>query len=685
MAPVEPPASCPSPCCEVYDTTTTQIDPIGPNLPTFSTGCYVEVVTGYDRDLLADWLSPYDDEQDVDFPDGDYRDGDLWSRVRITLPDRPKSTDFPDSIRHHKSATGKLAVRVLEDQNEAENDGFMLYANHSNDIDLHANDAVSLTTPMIVIEDNEEQTVTVKRGRSSGPTTVYENAEEVEFTIEAMPHRRDLPLDVRLDMVDLHGVTVSSAMISVSDTSLTLNAGTADDRGQNPANNRANVTVHLPASDGNRMDDEYELKASVNDDSLASGGFDVVPVGSHQITVLDIHRLPLLAVEPNMDSVAEGEEIELKLTLDRNPPETIAIDPETRRYTSEAVDVMLTMGAGTTAGMGDYQLPATVEFPEHNGRRPWTQSMMVKVMALEDDVLDDGEMLVIDAMLAGKETRHGADKETVAGVTELTISDKTMELVWAKTQAEVEAAVYAAKEAGMGSDMMFTHGEMIEIMGSALFNAAPNVTLSYSVMSSDEQVASTMVSGGMVSVMAEAMGMADITITAHASMPSGVKIADQTDPREASIMFPVEVGVEALTLTLTGPEDMNVVEGGRGAMLTVTANRAVTEAVTVNLMRDRAMSSAGDDDFTADPIVIRAGQMSGTTMVMAVEDGMMENADNMAEELALYGMAEDMAAEVTGEVKLYLWDAAVPALPIIAQLLLAAFLAVGGYRRYLRR
>ena len=41
MAPVEPPASCPSPCCEVYDTTTTQIDPIGPNLPTFSTGCYV--------------------------------------------------------------------------------------------------------------------------------------------------------------------------------------------------------------------------------------------------------------------------------------------------------------------------------------------------------------------------------------------------------------------------------------------------------------------------------------------------------------------------------------------------------------------------------------------------------------------------------------------------------------------
>ena len=39
----------------------------------------------------------------------------------------------------------------------------------------------------------------------------------------------------------------------------------------------------------------------------------------------------------------------------------------------------------------------------------------------------------------------------------------------------------------------------------------------------------------------------------------------------------------------------------------------------------------------------------------------------------------------TNSVSFYLWDAAVPALPVIAQLLLAAFLAIGGYRRYLRR
>ena len=39
----------------------------------------------------------------------------------------------------------------------------------------------------------------------------------------------------------------------------------------------------------------------------------------------------------------------------------------------------------------------------------------------------------------------------------------------------------------------------------------------------------------------------------------------------------------------------------------------------------------------------------------------------------------------TGMLTLTIWDAAVPALPVAAQLLLAALLAVGGCRRYLRR
>ena len=62
---------------------------------------------------------------------------------------------------------------------------------------------------------------------------------------------------------------------------------------------------------------------------------------------------------------------------------------------------------------------------------------------------------------------------------------------------------------------------------------------------------------------------------------------------------------------------------------------------------------------------------------------MMENEGNMAEMLTLEGRVGAM--KTTNSLMFYLWDAAVPALPIIAQFLLAALMAVGGYRRYRRR
>ena len=119
-------------------------------------------------------------------------------------------------------------------------------------------------------------------------------------------------------------------------------------------------------------------------------------------------------------------------------------------------------------------------------------------------------------------------------------------------------------------------------------------------MSSNSDVASADIDTVTVTVMAEAGGMADITITAMASLPSGLTINPQTDPREASITFPVEVDIEALVLELVGPTDMNLVEGGSNhangtagrATVTVQANRPVTREVTVTLLADRAMRAS---------------------------------------------------------------------------------------------
>ena len=155
----------------------------------------------------------------------------------------------------------------------------------------------------------------------------------------------------------------------------------------------------------------------------------------------------------------------------------------------------------------------------------------------------------------------------------------------------------------------------------------------------------------------------------------------------------IEGGAAVLTLNVTendseisytlSAEDMNAVEGMEYE-ITAEASSAVPMDTTVEIMRDRAASTADDDDYTVEDITIMAGETMGTTMLMVTEDNMPDGGtdDNMSESLVLFGMVGNMQ---TNDVKFYLWDAAVPALPVIAQLVLAAFLAIGGYRRYLRR
>ena len=300
------------------------------------------------------------------------------------------------------------------------------------------------------------------------------------------------------------------------------------------------------------------------------------------------------------------------------------------------------------------------------------------VTAMEDDEDYEDETLTVVATGAGNATLT----IMVTDNDEAPAPPEPTNAITAKSSDDIYPLLMAAGLAG--DDAMFHPGMMAELDASMMFDVMEGYSASYSAESDAMNVASTSTSGSMVTVTAGEAGMANVVITGTATMASGVKTG-QPATNVATVTFPVNVMAADLVLTLSGPDDMNIVEGGMGGMVTVTANRAVSEDMTVMIMRDRAASSAGDDDYTLDPemITIKADEMMGSAMVMAVEDEMMENVDNMPEELVLYAMAGDM--EVMGTAKLYIWDAAVPALPIIAQLLLAFFLAIGGYRRYLRR
>ena len=507
-------------------------------------------------------------------------------------------------------------------------------------------DGASMKSKVITIDDTEEQ-----KYELSLPTgakgAIKEGAAAVKLTLEAIPAKTfNIAVLLELDPND--------------PSKYTLGGPTRDLFGISPFE-----TTIAAKADGDRVDDTITVTAYTEREG---------ELASLDITVTDANALPRVkativddkgkAEDPQPESVMEGETVKVMLT---------AIDKDDKAMKA-AEKLTITLMPTGSADAQDYRLSSqSIEIPKDK-----ESSAAVDLMITEDQDIGE-ETLTFDAAVAG-EAKNGTDKKSVAGVLSLMIMDGTQKLVWANSQEEVEAAVYAAKEAGAGDDMTFTAGEMIEVMGALLFSSAEGVSVSYTASSSMSDVAMASVSGGTVMVTAMAEGMADITITAHGSMSSGVKRLDQNDPGMASIMFMVEVGLEALSITLKGPDNMDLVEG-MSAEVTATANRAVTADTKVMLMRDRAMSSAGDDDYMADPITITAGEMTGSTMVMAIEDNMMED----MEELVLYGMTEGMAGEVTGEVHLHLWDAAVPALPVIAQLLLAAFLAVGGYRRYRRR
>ena len=97
--------------------------------------------------------------------------------------------------------------------------------------------------------------------------------------------------------------------------------------------------------------------------------------------------------------------------------------------------------------------------------------------------------------------------------------------------------------------------------------------------------------------------------------------------------------------------------------------------------RDRAASDADEDDFILEPasIVIKAGAREGTASLKVVDDGLDERSEALVIEATAAG------GDDVGSLAFTLWDASVPMLPWVGQFWLAVVLAIGGYRRYLRR
>ncbi|MCY4508254.1 MAG: hypothetical protein OXG35_15055 [Acidobacteria bacterium] len=175
----------------------------------------------------------------------------------------------------------------------------------------------------------------------------------------------------------------------------------------------------------------------------------------------------------------------------------------------------------------------------------------------------------------------------------------------------------------------------------------------------------------------------DETFTvALGSLPSSVS-AGSPSSVEVTINDDDGGGSSPTTLTLSGPEDSNIVEG-RSYELTATASSAVQADTRVEIKRDAAASDAGEDDYSVEPIVIETGETTGTTMLMVTADDLPDGGTgtNRGETLVLFGSVDGIEI---GDLTFTIWDAAVPALPLSGVVLLGALLLWRGAVRARRR
>ena len=513
----------------------------------------------------------------------------------------------------------------------------------------------------VVIDDSETQAFILRLGTR---TPTEGDAISVTLIASPAPNQRTYPVVVAVDKPGYSPDTDSGTTGAQATANLATGAAAT-----------ASISISTPATDGNRDSDTIVVTAvrQGTTSNLAS------PL---EIEVADIHTLPagddITAMAYVDDNGSRGSDEAMSVMEGGAPVHlSVTVDRGTDGYPDNE-ELTVALVAADSGQAADFRVsPAEVTVPTGTGER--TADDVFTVWALANDDVG-AETLELSLVATGASARVNGSGESV-GSFSIDIEDATDPMIWVKDGA------YDAITMALG-DAPLNPGDSVEIMTDDVFGLAQGYTASYGAAVEGDAV-SAAASGAMVTVTASKAGEAKVTISGTAKMASSSLVINQTVANIAEVTFPVTVEDMPLEVTLEMPAgvmDGNIVEGESYDIM-VMANRAITEAegeVEVMIMRDRSKSDADDSDFTVSNATIMAGEDSATAELMVTEDMEPDSGtnDNMGEQLVLYGMAGDME---TNSLTFTIWDQAVPALPLIAQLVLALFLALGGARLYRRR
>ena len=599
-------------------------------------------------------------------------------RVQLVFAENARST------ARRRTATGTITVRSNEDA-DAEHERVMVSGAASGG----GNASTPAPTPVsFSILDDETQTyVLTLNDRIHSSTNPPREGEDIEVTLEAKPVHYEGGSTLTLHLSKGGGrATGYAATGEGANSAGSIAIGTNNPAGGNalgtPVNTRS-ITIEqshdFDNGDGNRETDVITLEAYsglAGRDSLAD---------SLDIDVLDIHMLPAasgitaVAKDEDGNEVTEvmegGDPVYLTITVDRGRGSLDGITGE---------ELTVDIRPGNAGQVADYDLSESriVLESRSSGQQTNDIDLEIELSARSDEDIG-AEDLVLNLEVSG-DSDIGTESST--GTFTISLVDSTMKQVEPKSEDEAYPAIMTAMEEAAGDDGL-NPGESFSVMTSDLFTVAEGYTAAYGASVEGSGV-SVSASGDSIIVEAKSAtdGAAKVTVTATAKMAASSFIPSQTVSNIAEITFPVTVVDKVLVVTLEMPDGVmngNIVEGS-SYDINMVANRAVSEDTEVMISRDRADSDAGDDDFSVSSATIMAGEYSATAELMVTEDNMPDSGaeGSMGEVLVLFGTVN---GEQTNALTFTIWDMAVPALPVIAQLLLALFLMAGGARLYGRR
>ncbi len=495
-----------------------------------------------------------------------------------------------------------------------------------------------------VVEHDSVRTITL-----SASADMVDEGEEITLTAtlgSSSPNdsgAATLPMDVT--------VTLSKKGTTPPGGDYTIDDGTRKNAIVIAANATAGSTKLMAEHDADESDETLTLIASVNDDG-DNGIFTEIVGSPVTVTLMDDDEYMLT---PSSTEVNEGEEVTL----------TVEVDPAADVEAKVMIELYRASGATVKVAEGQTKDPADEDGMTAIISEGETSAKFTLMTAKDAD--DRDEVVEVQAMV-GKAVIGKRVTINVIDGQNYTLSVEPDAIGEADGEATIMAKVETSKAVSADTTLKLA----VDPAGTSTAMDPDD----YSIMLADIMIAEGEKMGMaelMVTPVADAMDEANETIVLNAWLD------DEQAGNNATLTI---IDGDSTTFTLSGPTDPNLVEGFEYD-LKVTASTAVMKDTEVMIMMGEG-STATADDYMVENIMIMAGETMGMTKLMVKSDDMPDGGTDggMAEKLMLYGMVGNMR---TNDVSFYIWDLAVPALPVIAQLLLAALMAIGGYRRYRRR